>query len=784
MRNLYLIFFISCYIQSFAQTKKINVDSIRIESLKKRLPGLTGTTRVDVFNDIAMEYAFNKRKPDSIYKYADLAYQEATKIGYKKGLAYSLFNLKGTKQERTKNKLHAKRIGEELNDGSILGWFYYVHGDSTLSQTENFKRSAAYFQKAGDEENEAEIVTWLAPMLMYEGKYEEAFPYAERSVILTKKKRTHNIDLGPVLVQFSYNNISQLYKVVGDYETALDYLQKGRKYSVENNLDWNMIAELGLLFHKAGRYDSAIYYLEKNAAENPRKPDAKILLAETYLQVKNYDESISLFKQAIDSIKMPKKNLHHFWIQTNNSLLMRAYLNMAKAFSEKKNNKAALENIKFSNSYRYGDTILVSSAESLMQDYDLLSAIYHNAGKNDSAYKYLKKYVALKDSLDNKKAMWRLNMKLSNYKNAAVNAKKEAYLAILAKDNKLKEQQLQQQILIQRQNTAQLALLNKNNEIIEQQILLKDQELELKVKSLNEQHFLRKQKESVLALLDKDNRLKDQQLEQQIIFRNTLLAGFFLFLLFGVFFFRSLSLKRKNEKLKSEKRQADLQQQSAELEMQALRAQMNPHFIFNCLSSINKFILKNESRAASDYLTRFSRLIRRVLTNSQLSMIPLNDEVEMLRLYLDMERLRFSNSFDYNIVYANEIEPESIYVPPMLLQPFCENAIWHGLMHKEGQGQLNVVMRTENNMLNCTITDNGIGREKGAELKSKSGQQQKSFGLKITTERLSLFNQQKSIDSFYKTEDVLDEEGNVSGTRVNLNIRYKQTQEASFYEAD
>ena len=115
--------------------------------------------------------------------------------------------------------------------------------------------------------------------------------------------------------------------------------------------------------------------------------------------------------------------------------------------------------------------------------------------------------------------------------------------------------------------------------------------------------------------------------------------------------------------------------------MQALRTQMNPHFIFNCLSSINKFILKNDTDAAADYLNRFSRLIRLGLINSQLSLIPLSDEVEMLSLYLNMERLRFNEAFTYKIIYKNTIEPETIYITPMLLQPFCENAIWYGLMH-------------------------------------------------------------------------------------------------------
>ena len=174
-------------------------------------------------------------------------------------------------------------------------------------------------------------------------------------------------------------------------------------------------------------------------------------------------------------------------------------------------------------------------------------------------------------------------------------------------------------------------------------------------------------KTSQINLLNKDNQLKEQKLKQQAIVKNGLIIGIILLFLLGVFIFRNLSLKRKNDKLRlqknlemqqlaSEKKHAELQQQALELEMQALRAQMNPHFIFNCLSSINRFIFKNDNKLASDYLTRFSRLIRMVLMHSQKKLIPLEDELEMLRLYLDLERLRFKDAFDYSITTTNIVD--------------------------------------------------------------------------------------------------------------------------------
>jgi len=231
------------------------------------------------------------------------------------------------------------------------------------------------------------------------------------------------------------------------------------------------------------------------------------------------------------------------------------------------------------------------------------------------------------------------------------------------------------------------------------------------------------------------------------------------------------------QKLESEKTKSELQHQASELEMQALRAQMNPHFIFNCLSSINRFILKTDTEAASNYLTKFSRLIRMVLNNSKKAFISLEDELEMLCLYLDMEKLRFKNSFDYRITFINSIDTGNVFVPPLLLQPFAENAIWHGLMHREGQGHLELELSMDNKILTCAITDNGVGRNKASEIKSKSIEKQKSMGLQITKERLALHNKNHDAQTFFNIEDLTDNEGKSAGTRVVLKMNYKELTE-------
>lgn len=281
-----------------------------------------------------------------------------------------------------------------------------------------------------------------------------------------------------------------------------------------------------------------------------------------------------------------------------------------------------------------------------------------------------------------------------------------------------------------------------------------------------------------IKLLEQEKLITQEKLRGNQLLRNILIGGLLLVAFLSLMVLGNISLKRKNEKLQNERIQKDLEHRTTELEMQALRAQMNPHFIFNCLSSINRFILKNEPDKASDYLTRFSRLIRLVLINSQKSLIVLEDEIEMLRLYLEMEQLRFKNSFDYSIIYNNDIEPSNILLPPLLLQPFCENAIWHGLMHKEGHGQLSVSFSMRNNVLNCIIIDNGIGRDRASAIKSKSAEKIKSLGIQLTADRLALFNEDRSVQHFYRIEDLTDDQGNTTGTKVTVEIRYKEfTQE-------
>jgi ligand-binding sensor domain-containing protein/two-component sensor histidine kinase len=227
-----------------------------------------------------------------------------------------------------------------------------------------------------------------------------------------------------------------------------------------------------------------------------------------------------------------------------------------------------------------------------------------------------------------------------------------------------------------------------------------------------------------------------------------------------------LKAVRKEEQLKNE-----FSKKMAEVEMKALRAQMNPHFIFNSLNSINRYIIKSDQATASNYLTRFAKLIRLILDSSANDTTSLEKELQLLQLYIEMEQLRFENRFEVNFITEENIHPEKILIPSMLIQPYIENAIWHGLLHKEEKGKLLIEFKLVNkNIFEVTIEDNGIGRKKAAELKSKEVLKEKSYGMAISGDRLKIVNQLYNQQASCEVVDLFDEYNRPCGTRVILKL--------------
>lgn len=219
--------------------------------------------------------------------------------------------------------------------------------------------------------------------------------------------------------------------------------------------------------------------------------------------------------------------------------------------------------------------------------------------------------------------------------------------------------------------------------------------------------------------------------------------------------------------LNQEKEKSKLKQTIKDVEMQTLRSQMNPHFLFNSLNSINSFIVQQKSKEASTYLTTFSKLMRNILDNSRHETINLEKEIETVKMYLKLETARLDHCFDYQIIIDKDIDTEFVHIPPLIIQPFVENAIWHGLVNKKENGFLKIeVSEIQESMINIKITDNGIGRKASALLK-KEQIKHKSYGIEITRQRIEMLNPKNQI----LITDL--DNGNVNkGTLVELNIMY------------
>lgn len=265
------------------------------------------------------------------------------------------------------------------------------------------------------------------------------------------------------------------------------------------------------------------------------------------------------------------------------------------------------------------------------------------------------------------------------------------------------------------------------------------------------------------SLLQKEQEKKEIVYEEEIKRHQMqiLFSILFVILVFGIVFliYNRMQLKKT----------LTLQKELAEYEQKALHLQMNPHFVFNCLGSISSFIVQNGTDSAIKYLAKFSKLMRLTLEYSKEALIPIDKEIESLQNYLELEQLRFNQVFDFTITKSAEIE-DDLALPPLLLQPFVENAIIHGLIPKQEKGQIDILFELDGENLLCTISDNGVGLEASQKLKEQSVSIHKSMALDITKKRLEMMETSTQKKSFVTIEEVVDESGVVKGTKVVLHL--------------
>lgn len=528
--------------------------------------------------------------------------------------------------------------------------------------------------------------------------------------------------------------IGEAYRERGDYEKAFDILRQCIQMAEGINnttLIKGLYLTLAGMFVQIEDYNSAEKYFRLGFGDT--KPEQNELweltvYAELLTRQHKYDSALFYYSR-IDSARMGQATLRTYLVSKGEYYLFREDYATALPYF--------IKSLSYQRRLNDGNQIM-----RCLQD---LSKTYAGLGQNDSAFRYAREGLVLA-----KAAKARQNIR-------------DGCQVLYT--------------LYDREGRTDSAYHYYRRYIILKDSVLNDQ---LKGK------FASFGFEQQISLLNKEKQLQEVCIREEMLTKKILIGGIVVLLLIGFICFRYILLNRKNEahlrkraeneleiqRLEGERAKASLQQRAKELEVQALRSQMNPHFIFNCLNAINFFILNHETEAAADYLTKFSRLMRMIMNHSRHSLITLAEELEVLQLYLDMERLRFKDAFDYHIVLEGEPDTWDISIPPLLLQPFVENAIWHGLMHKEKRGGvLSITIRVEDDVLICIIRDNGIGRKRAASLKSKSVEKHKSMGLQITAERMALLTGTGEKGPSFIIEDLQDREGNATGTQVTLTIK-------------
>ena len=705
--------------------KNVSAQTPTLDSLKKALPLLKDKARIDCLNELGFEYSnpywgISKYiQTDTAMLYTKLALNESLKLNYVPGIGEAYQNIGMVEEERGNYirseyytalaipKLFNQNMQTELHRARInYGWCKFNQGQYNEA-IEIYIKELPYYNKIKDTVHIAMINRMIGKAYDRQGYSEIAFNYYEVDL---KSKKTPNDILGTLYSPFYKGD---LYLAAEDTGNAILNYREAAFYSRKQYMKPGYLySTLSLIYRLQKKFDSALFYLnQNNMLTKSKKEDplfSKVALMENSLNL----SSLYLDTKEFDSaISFGLHYLNEFSNAGDINRLMISLKNVATAYFSKANK---------SRSFYFANQLLYYSqragARPFIRDaYLLLSQIYDSKKESAVAYSWFRKYSELNSILEK-----------DNFK-----AKMYAWDAV-AKMNAEEETYRSQNRIGEARNREKIDMLT------------------------SEKKF------------------------QLYIF----ISAIFIGLIVTIIILRNILLRRKkdqlqhlftqsqlvNEKQKQKNEVMQLHQQKADLEMQALRAQMNPHFIFNSLNSINMFILENNKLQASEYLSKFSRLIRLILQNSQEAYIPLERELEALRLYLELESLRFEQRFEYKVLVEDDVDSEILKVPPLIIQPYAENAIWHGLMQKKEQGHLVIELYIKDEMLCYLITDDGIGRKKAREIKSKSAAAHKSMGMRITTDRLLILQKQNEKENSVSITDLILADGSPGGTEVRIKI--------------
>lgn len=561
---------------------------------------------------------------------------------------------------------------------------------------------------------------------------------------------------------------SEAYAVLGDIYTfwkQYDLAVSNYRISLQNSNSSTVKLKLAAAYKQNKNYQESIetyHAINKNNVTNWQLTDLYEGLGDVYLLTKSYNLAIGAYKNALS---IAQKHIITPKITDLNSKIAQVYnakgepekaedyFNKSLKLANTENKKRAVEEqIKvadFKNKANdFSDEIIlrkkalntISEIEDEAEGIDNESALtpqkqnykignaYASQRDYGNAIPYLKKSIEVADDKADFIVQKDATRKLSEvYRDAGQFNKAllayQDYVDLVDKLYALKEQEISQAARFGKD------IVSKQNRIL----------------SL----------ESDRELSESKYQLTTEQAKRQKLIIYSLIGGLLL-LLFGAFLmYKYIKQQRLANNL---------------LALKSLRSQMNPHFIFNALNSVNSFIASNDERTANRYLTDFSLLMRAVLENSEEDFIPLGKEIKLIERYTKLEHFRFQDKFNYTINVDEHIQVEDFVIPPMLLQPYIENAVWHGLRYKNTKGHLDIaITQTESDKIKITITDNGIGRKKSKFLKTENQQKQNSKGMGNIKKRVTILNEMYKDKVAVFIDDFQDEED--TGTKVVVTLK-------------
>jgi len=500
---------------------------------------------------------------------------------------------------------------------------------------------------------------------------------------------------------------------LGNYEESLKYYQQALTLNLNRTERSERLLDVSGVYFQMGKYDEALQALteitpSKKGANQSIETRKQNQQAKIYAMTNNLAKSQAIFQNSINSARRQKADQ-----QEDKSI---------------KDTKEEIANV-LHDQKRYDDEIAIrkqaieynlenKNAEEVTKDKVEIGKTLETKGESKAALKELEEAAIIAETINNPKEQ------------------ANAYLALAQLYEK--NSRSAQALSTYRKYSGAIIRNDKQNEtrLTEKSELIKKQK---DIEGLSR----------FVSVSQREETIKEETLfRQQIIIYGLLLIIAIVAVTSYLIYKNAQASKLANQLLA----------------LKSLRSQMNPHFIFNALNSVNQFIAEQDERTANRFLSEFSQLMRLVLENSQEDFIPFRKEQEILTLYLKLEHYRFRDKFDYEIKIDPTINADHIEVPPMLTQPYIENAVWHGLRYKDTKGKLSLSFRQEKDDLVVEINDDGIGRKKSSELKTENQKKHKSTGLKNINERLTIINQ------VYKTNYRVVVEDPLEGTGTNVRI--------------